>query len=161
MINNGPITGQACAPSGPPVNPPLLSLPYAGSEMMVSSPEVVSICPGKQLSLVCTVNHSILLKWAITLPERNSTQSLMRYVPYDSGMKNQRSFNLTCDTAIHFTRTSESRTLPLIAELLIDRVITDLNGTDVQCLPSNDSDPQITFTIHVLEGLWCKLWNLY
>jgi hypothetical protein len=76
----------------------------------------------------------------------------MRNVPYDSGMKNQRSFNLTSDTAIHFTRTSESRMLPLIAELLIDRVSTDLNGTDVRCIPSNDSDPQTIFAIHILGG---------
>jgi hypothetical protein len=91
------------------------------------------------------------LTWAITLPERNSTQPLTRSIPY-TGMKNQPPFNLTPDTVIYFTRTSESRMLPLIAELLIDRVSMDLNGTDLQCLPSNDLDPQVTFTIHVLEG---------
>jgi hypothetical protein len=67
-------------------------------------------------------------------------------------MKNQPPFNLTPDTVLRFTRISESRTLPLIAELLIDRVSANLNGTDVQCLPSNDSDPQTTFAIHVLGG---------
>jgi hypothetical protein len=111
-----------------------------GSEMTrltVSSSGVVSICPGKQLSLVCTVNHSLFLKWAITIPQSNSTQSLMTNVPY-TGL-NQSSINLMlndiADTVpFHFTRISESGMLPVIAELLVDRVSTDLNGTDVQCL---------------------------
>jgi hypothetical protein len=61
----------------------------------------------------------------------------------------------TADTvAIHFIRISEAGMLPLIAELLIDRVSTNLNGTDVLCLPSNDSDRQTTFAIHVLGGWW-------
>jgi hypothetical protein len=100
---------------------------------------------------VCTVNHSLFLEWNVTLPERNSTQPLRRSVPW-TGMKNQTPFNLTPDTAFRFTRISEAGVLPLIAELLIDRVSTDLNGTDVQCIPLNVSDPQTTFAIHVLGG---------
>jgi hypothetical protein len=132
----------------------IIGILHAGSEttiLSVSSSGVVSVCPGKQLSLVCTVNHSHRLEWAIALPQSNSTQPLTRNVPY-SGIKNQRPFNLTPDTAIRFTRTSESGMLPLIAELLIDRVSTDLNGTDVQCIPLNVSDPQTIFAIHILGG---------
>jgi hypothetical protein len=111
----------------------------------------VSVCPRKQLRLVCTVNHSLLLKWNITLPQSNITQSLTRNVPYN-GIYYHSSFNLTPDTAFRFTRISEAGVLPLIAELLIDRVSTILNGTDVQCLPLNNSDPQTTFAIHILGG---------
>ena len=125
---------------------------YEGTTMILSaySSGVVSVCPGKQLCLVCTANHSDFLEWAIALPEWNSTQTL-RNIP-SNGMKNQPSFNLTPDTAFHFNRASEEWMLPLVAELLIDRVSTNLNGTNVLCLPSNDSDPQITFPIHVLGG---------
>jgi hypothetical protein len=128
--------------------------------MMVSSPRVVSVCPGKQLRLVCTVNHSRVLTWAITLPEINSTEPLMRNIPW-TGMKNQIPFSLTPVTTFRFTRISEAEMLPLIAELLIDRVNTDLNETDVQCLPSNDSDPQTTLAINVLGGWWCELEIIY
>jgi hypothetical protein len=116
---------------------------------------------------VCTVNHSLLLKWNITLPQSNSTQNLIRpiarSVPY-TGL-NQSSINLmlndTADTvAFHFTRISEAGMLPLIAEVLIGRVSTNLNGTDVQCLPLNVSDPQTTFAIHILGGWWCTNYKL-
>jgi hypothetical protein len=82
----------------------------------------------------------------------------MRNIPL-TGMKDQPPFNLTPDTTFHFTRISEAGVLPLIAELLIDRVSMDLNGTDVLCLPSNDSDPQITFAIHVSGGWLCKVYE--
>ena len=135
----------------------LLLLAYKGTTMILSasSSGVLSVCPGKQLSLVCTANHSILLKWAIFLPEGNITQSL-RNIPY-VGPGFIQPLNLTLNdatdtVAFHFTRTSEAETFPLIVELLIDRISTNLNGTNVLCLPSNDSDPQITFPIHVLGG---------
>ena len=137
----------------------LLLQAYEGTTMILSasSSEVVSVCPRKQLSLVCTVNHSFLLKWAISLPEENIT----RNIPYNGPGVIQPlnlTLNDTADTvAFHFARTSETQILPLIAELLIDRVSISLNGTNVLCLPSNDSDPQITFAIHVLGGWCCKL----
>ena len=133
-----------------------------GSETTIilsaSSSGVVSVCPEKQLSLVCTMNHSRVLKWNISLPEGKNIS--LRGIPF-AGF-NQSLINLTlndtADTvAFHFTRTSEAETLPLIAELLIDRVSTNLNGSNVLCLPLNHSDPQITFAIHVLGGWWCKL----
>ena len=135
----------------------LLVQAYEGTTMALSasSSGVVSVCPGKQLCLVCTANHSDFLKWTIFLPEGNITQSL-RSIPYE-GPGFIRPLNLTlndtADTvAFHFTRTSEKDILPLIAELLIDRVSTNLNGTNILCSPSNDSEPQITFPIHVLGG---------
>lgn len=139
----------------------LLLQAYEGSTMILSasSSGVVSICPGKQLSLVCTVNHSRVLQWAIFLPEGNITRSL-RNIPYAGSIQSliNLTLNDTADTVtFHFTRTSETGMLPLIAELLIDRVSTNLNGTNILCLPLNDSDPQITFAIHVLGGWWCKL----
>ena len=133
----------------------LLLQAYEGTTMMLlaSSSGVVSVCPGKQLSLVCTANHSLIFEWAISLPEENIKS--LRNIPY-SGF-NQSLINLplndTADTvAFHFNRTSEAETLPLIVELLIDRISTSLNGSNVLCSPSNDSDPQITFPIHVLGG---------
>jgi hypothetical protein len=81
----------------------------------------------------------------------------MRSIPYYDTGSIQPSFMITLMytaniVSFYFTRTSEAGVLPLIAELLIDRVNTDLNGTDVQCLPSNDLDFQVTFAIHVLGG---------
>ena len=127
---------------------------YEGTIMILSasSSGVVSVCPGKQLCLVCTVNHSRVLKWAISLPKGNITS--LRSIPYSGfiGPLNL-TLNDAADTVVfHFTRTSEEWMLPLIVELLIDRVSTNLNETNVLCLPFNDSEPQITFRIHVLGG---------
>ena len=120
--------------------------------LSASSSGVVSVCPGKQLCLVCTTNHSTL-KWTIFLPEENNTPNV-RNIPYvGPGFIQPLNLTLNDDTVtLHFTRTSERDILPLIAELLIDRVSTNLNGTNVLCSTSNDSDPQITFPIHVLGG---------
>ena len=129
-----------------------------GSETTIilsaSSSGVVSVCPGKQLSLVCTMNHSRVLKWTISLPEGNITHNL-RSIPYNvPGFIKPLNLTLNDDiVAFHFTRTSEAETLPLIVELLIDRISTSLNGSNVLCSPgpSNDSE-LITFPIHVLGG---------
>ena len=135
---------------------------FTGSETLLSasSSGVVSVCPGKHLRLVCTVNHSLFLEWAIALPQRSITQTLRKNIPY-TGMESLPSINETfngTDTVVfHFTRTSEAKTLPLITELLIDRVNPNLNGTDIHCSPSNDSDPQITFIIHIHGDWWYKL----
>ena len=139
----------------------------AGSESILSSVSdsasssgVVSVCPGKQLRLVCTVNHSNFLTWVIpqTWNTTIAAQPLTKNIPY-TGMRNLSSIRIN-DTksnvvAFHFTRTSEERSLPLIAELIIDRVSISLNGTDVHCLPAvNDSDHPYTFSIQVLGGWW-------
>ena len=87
-----------------------------GSETTIlsaSSSGAVSVCPGKQLSLVCTVNHSRVLKWDISLPEGNITS--LRSIPYSGFVE---PLNLTLNdaadiVAFHFTRTSETKMLPL------------------------------------------------
>ena len=85
---------------------------------------------------MCSVNHNLFLEWAIALPQRNITQTLRKNIPY-SGMKSQPSINETFNgtdiVVFHFTRTSEAKILPLVAELLIDRVNPNLNRTDIHC----------------------------
>ena len=120
----------------------------------MSSPRVVSICPGEQLTLTCITNQNSILRWTIILHGENITYS--RSIPF---MGNSILLPITDEASavtFNFMRTSESGTLPLIAELLIDTVNTNTNGTRIHCSPSNESDPQVTFIIHVLEGTCFK-----
>ena len=130
-----------------------------GSESTIynNSPRDILVYPEEQLNLTCVVNHSMILKWVITIPEGNITHS--RLVPF-MGSRVLTSINETLnDTAsvtFSFMRASEEGTLPLISTLMIDGVHTDINGTEVYCLPSNETDPNVVFIIYVQGGRWSE-----
>ena len=113
---------------------------------------MVSVCPGEQFTLTCIANQSSILRWTIILPEGNITHS--RLVPFVGNSILQSISGEVVAVTFNFTRTSESGTLPLIAKLLIDRVSTNIHGTKIHCSPSNVSDPQVTFAINVLGGMY-------
>ena len=111
---------------------------------------MATACPGEQLTLTCTANHSTILRWSIVLPEQNNTES--RFIAF-MGNSILASFSIEGTGLIfNFTRTSEAYSLPLRSELLIDGVTVDINGTEIHCSPLNISDPNTTFIVHVLGG---------
>ena len=145
--NNGPLTTSVaiCTHS---VCSGCVGKIHAGIYSVRPSPKVVSVCPGEQLTLTCIANQSSILRWTIILHGGNVTYS--RSIPF---MGNSILLPISDAVMFNFTRTSESGTLPLITELLIGRVNTNIHGTRIHCSPSNESDPQVTFSINVLGGM--------
>ena len=117
-------------------------LTYIGIQLSPS--EVASVCSEEQLSIMCKLNLSRVLRWMIILPERNGTYS--RTVP-DIGSVPSLPIQVADRTiTVHFSRLSTS---PLISTLTIDSPITELNGTGIICSTVNASEMTI---IHVIDG---------
>ena len=119
---------------------------HAGSGTVVSLSRQVYACPGEQLKLACTVNNIIAL-WMITLSKVNITKE--RFVGSGSVTQIIVPFNGIDDVIFNFKITSE---VPLTTELCTNEVNNNMHGATINCLQSRDSDPIITFIIHVLEG---------
>ena len=116
----------------------------------VPYPRVQSVCPGEQLTLTCTANHSTILTWTVVVLLTRGNITETRSVPF---MGISLSPFVNNGVRFNFIRTSNAGTLPLISELLIDRVNININGTEIQCSPVNDElDHQMTFIIHVKGG---------
>ena len=115
--------------------------------------EIRLACPGEQLVLTCIADQSPFLNWTITIPERNITH--FRLVPF-KGDRVLTQINETLNNSVtvtfSFTRTSENGTLPLVSTLMVESVYTDINRTELHCLPSNETDPSVTYIIHVQGG---------
>ena len=119
----------------------------------VVSPQTVSVCPGEQRVLTCIANRSFILRWTITIPVGNITHS--RLVPFTGSRvltSINETFNDTTLITFKFIRTSEAGSLPLIAQLQINGVNTHIHQTLINCIPSSDLDPLVTFLVYVLTG---------
>ena len=126
---------------------------FSNSNITGSLREIRLACPGEQLILICIADKSPFLNWTITIPEGNITH--FRLVPF-IGDRVLTQINETLSNNVtvtfSFTRTSENGTLPLVSTLMIESVYTDINRTELHCLPSNETDPRATYIIHVQGG---------
>ena len=123
----------------------------AGVDLMLSPSNVALVCPGEQLALRCQTNESVILRWTITLPESNTTYT--RNVPFTGDGPLPSIMHSAVDSTVvfNFSRISEPDTYPLIAELLIDNINTDLNGTEINCSVLSTSVTHTT-VVNVIEG---------
>ena len=88
---------------------------------------MVSVCPGGQLLLTCERMSGTILYWDVCIPhpmaitrERLVASEGVLLSPY---------FNIGI-TEFNITRTSDS---PLISQLLINNVTTEINGSTIYC----------------------------
>ena len=114
--------------------------------VQLSPSNVALVCPGRQLSLTCHTNESIL-RWSITQPGGSATYDFRDISTIGSISP------LPIDVAgrsvyVYFSRQSVN---PLISTLSIDSISTDLNGTRISCSSLNSSESVMT-VIHVIGG---------
>ena len=111
--------------------------------VVISPPEVASVCSGDQLELTCTVAETFL-EWSVFLVPEGETMARKFFRIIHSG-------SATSDLEVNsitftFLRISAEGSQPVVSRLLIAPVSDDLNGTEVNCtdvLPSNTSSTHI------------------
>ena len=96
---------------------------------------MVSVCPGGQVLLTCERMSGIILYWNIFIPHPMATTR--EIIVTNQGVL------LSSDFSIGFTEfnvtliTSES---PLISQLLINNVTTEINGSTIYCSEDGDEN---------------------
>ena len=124
--------------------------------------EVASACPSEQITLTCLSNESSIHQWTFLGSNRDTALPYVRYVSFDG--QNQlppvhfQAANNTIEYVFSFSRTSEPRTLPLVTELLIDRIELDLNGTEINCTAISNSDTRLLSATVVYVRTCCGKW---
>jgi hypothetical protein len=109
---------------------------------------MVSVCPGEQVLLTCErVNGSVLF-WDVSVPHMTSATT-QRIVP-SQGTILSPEFRIGF-TEFNITRTSES---PLISELLIKNVTTEINGSTIYCSEDGNENnaPMIAINAIIFKG---------
>jgi hypothetical protein len=114
-----------------------------GIEITLSPLGMVTVCPGGQLMLTCERTSGLILYWDV-------------FVPHMAGAPNQRIVLNQGDllspefrigfTEFNITRTSES---PLISQLLINNVTTEINGSTIYCSEDGDENNSPMIAINV------------
>jgi hypothetical protein len=87
----------------------------------------VSVCPEGQLLLTCERISGFVLYWDVSIPHMAS-EPIQRLVLSQGGLL-ATEFKIGF-TEFNITRTSES---PLISQLLINNVTTEINGSSIYC----------------------------
>ena len=87
---------------------------------------MVSVCPGGQVLLTCERMSGSILFWNVSVPHLAITRE--RFV-LSEGVLLSPEFRIGF-TEFNITRTSES---PLISQLLINNVTTEINGSTIYC----------------------------
>ena len=92
---------------------------------------MISVCPGGQVLLTCERTAGSFLYWTVSVPHLDTTHE--RIVLSQGGLLSP-GFRIGF-TEFNITHTSES---PLISQLLINNVTTEINGSTIYC--SEDGD---------------------
>ena len=93
---------------------------------------MVSVCPGGQVLLTCERISGSLLYWDVSVPRIPSATA--QRIVLSQGDLLSPEFRIGF-TEFNITRTSEN---PLISQLLISNVTTEINGSTIYC--SEDGD---------------------
>ena len=122
-----------------------------GSSTVLSTPEVVSVCPGKNLHFICSTNRSFI-EWNITIlrPESGQKESRSKLVSDISPVATL----IVYGTVFNIARNSSLRSCPLTSTLSVANVTTDLNGTIVNCTSIEHSTLEknsLLTTIHIIR----------
>ena len=115
--------------------------------MTISASEMVSVCSGSELELMCNVTGSSVLEWRIV-----ASQVYRRSVTSQGGTDTQMSFLIIGNITLAFTRISDENNMPLVSRLLISPVNGGLNLTRVICEDLSNS-MQSTTTIVVTQDI--------
>ena len=93
---------------------------------------IALVCSGKQLTLECqsSLRDEVYLGWDVYVPYHNKQYSK---VYSNNGRRDTLSSEIEPMVTLMFDRTSESGSLPLVSQLLINNVSVNLNGTRINC----------------------------
>ena len=112
---------------------------------------MVTVCPGGQLLLTCERMSGSFLFWDVSVPRMATTQGIV--VPASPGVLLSPDFKIGF-TEFNVTRTSDS---PLISQLLINNVTTEINGSTIYCSESsNEKNGSMTAVNVKYKGMIMK-----
>ena len=107
---------------------------------------MVAVCPGGQLSLTCERMSSTILYWNVSIPHPMAT-TRERFITSE-GVLLSSEFTIGV-TEFNITRTSGS---PLISQLLISNVTTEINGSTIYCSEDGDEN-NAPMTEIIIKGI--------
>ena len=112
---------------------------------MLSPSGVALVCPGEQLTFVCSTNRSFV-QWNVTVFRSGQSISRTRLVPSVGAPFTS---SVVVDMVpFHITRVGS---LPLTTTLTITNVSTDLNGTRVNCTDIGSSLAETSTSVSIIE----------
>ena len=107
-------------------------------------------CLGEQLIFMCNTNATSL-RWNVTVPL--VPNGIASEIVSHTQTRMISPIRINSDTSLTISRLSTNGTLPLISTLSVNNVISNLNGTKVECFTRiNDTGFQMVTTIHVISG---------
>ena len=113
---------------------------------------MVSVCPGGQLLLTCERVYGSVLFWNVSVPHLAGATS-HRIIVASQGIVLSPDFK-TGFTEFNITRTSDN---PLISQLLINNVTTEINGSIVYCSEGgNENNAPMTVINVKYKGMKMK-----
>ena len=96
---------------------------------------MVSVCPGGQVLLTCERMSGPILFWDVSVPHMAGAAT-QRIIVHSQGVILSPEFKLGF-TEFNISRTSDS---PLISQLLINNVTTEINGSTIYCSEDGDEN---------------------
>ena len=117
---------------------------------------MVSVCPGGQVLLTCERMSGPDLHWSVSVPRMAGATTQTIIVPVSPGVVLYPDFKIGF-TEFNVTRTSSS---PLISQLLINNVTTEINGSTIYCSEDDDENGAPMAAISVMyKGMLMKTLN--
>ena len=111
---------------------------------------MVSVCPGGEVLLTCERVSGFFLYWAVSVPHLATTHE--RIVASQGVLLPKFKIGFT---EFNITHTSGS---PLISQLLINNVTTEINGSTIYCSEDGNENNAPMIVINVLyKGMITKL----
>ena len=114
---------------------------------MLSSTRIALVCPGGELTFVCSTNRS-LIEWNIIIPQSGVTRSRLiassdQSIYIGPLVVNMKSFNITIN--------SDSLIRGLTSKLSVTNITPDLNGTFVQCTDIGSSLTEVSTSVGIIH----------
>ena len=111
---------------------------------------MVSVCPGGQVLLKCEIINGSFSFWDVSIPRLAMSREAI--VPRQGDISaTDLQFNQLRFTVFNVRRTSES---PLISQLLINNVTTEINGSSVYCSEDGDENEAPAVAVNVILNFY-------
>ena len=114
---------------------------------------MVSVCPGGQILLTCERMSGSFLHWNVSIPRLAMSREIIVARQGDISTIAQQ-FNGLHATEFTITRTSDS---PLISQMLINNVTTEINGSTIYCSEDGDENGAPAVEINVIYYYGIKI----
>ena len=108
---------------------------------------MVSVCPGGQVLLTCERMSGSFLFWTVSVPRLAMTRETIVAIQ-GAISRTALQFNGLHLTEFNVTRTSGS---PLISQLVINNVTTEINGSTIYCSEDGDENGAPAVAVNVIH----------